>query len=193
MKAGNGMKRSMIGHLARDKRKWLAGYALLALLGLLAVRLAAGSQPVRASTSEDVPSMAVPPTAPEIFASPVHAGCYLTKADRCKIHVEPFTINIASGQKLALFRLVAIRSSTGAQTTIYDWRPDLSNPVPTIGTTYTPSQVAKDFAATCGESYKINLQGKDTGDANVFSLGLTDQFTCPTGTYRILLPLLRKN
>src|SRR5512140_538822 len=123
--------------------------------------------------------MALPPTAPEIFASPVHAGCYLARADRCKIHVEPFTINLASGQKLALFRLIAIRGSTGAQTTIYDFRPDQSNPVPTIGTTYTPSLVAKDFAATCGESYEINLQGKDTGDAGVLSLGLTDQFTCP--------------
>jgi|WetSurMetagenome_2_1015567.scaffolds.fasta_scaffold64797_3 hypothetical protein len=188
MKAGDDMKRSMIGHLARYKRKWLAGCALLALLGLLALRLAAGSQPVMASAAVDVP-----PTAPEIFASPVHAGCYLAKADRCKIHVEPFTINIASGKKLALFRLVAIRSSTGAQTIIYDWRPDQSNPAPPSGTTYTPSLVKKDFAATCGESYEISLQGRDTGDANLFNLGLTDQFTCPTGTYRTLLPLLRKN
>ena len=37
---------------------------------------------------------------PEIFASPIHAGCYQVRYDRCKIHVEPFTINIASGKKL---------------------------------------------------------------------------------------------
>ncbi len=181
------MKRATLARLMRFKGIWLAGCGLL-LLGLLALRFAAGSPPVLAAGI-----VAAPPAAPEIFASPVHAGCYLAKADRCKIHVEPFTINIASGQKLALFRLVAIRSSTGAQTTIYDWRPDLSNPVPVGGTTYTPSRVAKDFAATCGESYKISLQGKDTGDTNLFNLGLTDQFTCPTGTYRIQLPLIRKS
>ena len=181
------MKRSMIGHLTRCKRKWLAGCALLALLGLLALRFAVGSPPALAAVA-----VAVPPAAPEIFASPVHAGCYLAKADRCKIHVEPFAINIASGKKLALFRLVAIRG-TGPQTIIYDWRPDQSNPAPASGTTYTPTLVAKDFAATCGEAYEISLQGKDTGDTNVFNLGLTDQFTCPTGTYRTLLPLLWKN
>jgi hypothetical protein len=174
------VKHATLDRLMRLKGKWLAGGALLILLGLLAVRLAVGSQPAMAA-------------APEIFASPVHAGCYLAKADRCKIHVEPFTINIASGRKLALFRLIAIRSRTGVQTTIYDWRPDQSNPVPALGTTYSPSLVAKDFAATCGESYEISLQGQDTGDTNVFNLGLTDQFTCPIGTFSTYLPVIRKN
>ena len=187
------MKRSAIDHLIRFKGKWLAGGALLVLLGLLAVRLAVGSQPAMAAAVVDVPSMAAPPTAPEIFASPVHAGCYLARADRCKIHVEPFTINITSGEKLALFRLVAIRGSTGLQTTIYDWRPDQSNPAPSTGTTYTPSLVARDFAATCGEAYEISLQGRDTGDTSVFNLGITDQFTCPKGTFRVYTPAIRKN
>jgi hypothetical protein len=181
------MKRSAVNRLIRFKRKWLTGCALLALLGLLVVRLAAGSQPASAA------SVNMPPAAPEIFASPVHAGCYLARADRCKIHVEPFTINITSGKKLALFRLVAIRGSTGLQTIIYDWRPDQSNPAPASGTTYTPSLVAKDFAATCGEAYEISLQGRDTGDTNVFNLGLTDQFTCPKGTFRVYTPAIRKN
>jgi hypothetical protein len=180
------MKRATLDRLIRSKGMWLAGCSLL-LLGLLALRFAAGSPPALAAVAA-----AVPPAAPEIFASPVQAGCYLAKADRCKIHVEPFAINIAAGKKLALFRLVAIRG-TGLQTTIYDWRPDQSNPAPASGTTYTPTLVAKDFAATCGEAYEISLQGKDTGDTNVFNLGLTDQFTCPTGTYRTLLPLIWKN
>src|SRR5512141_3021593 len=102
------MNRSVTDHLIRFKRKWWAGCALLVLLGLLTVRLAAGSQPVMAAAA-DVTSLVVPPTVPEISASPVHAGCYLARADRCKIHVEPFTINITSGKKLALFQLVAIR------------------------------------------------------------------------------------
>jgi hypothetical protein len=130
---------------------------------------------------------------PAIFASPVHAGCYRARNDRCKIHVEPFTINIASGRKLVRFQLVTTQARTGAQTVIYDFRPDQSNPVPPSGNTFTPSLVAKDFAATCGESYTLSLQGMDTGDASLFNLGVTSQFTCPTGDYRRYLPFVNKN
>jgi hypothetical protein len=174
------MKRWMVDHLIRSKRTWLAGGALLILLGLLAVRLAVESQPALAA-------------APEIFASPVHAGCYLAKADRCKIHVEPFTINLAVGKKLVLFRLLATRRQTGTQTTIYDFRPDQSNPVPDSGSTFTPSAVAKDFAARCGESYTISLQGQDSGDTSLLNLGVTNPFTCPTGTFNDYLPVIRRN
>jgi hypothetical protein len=80
---------------------------------------------------------------------------------------------------------------SGAQTVIYDWRPDQSNPAPALGDTFTPSLVARDFAATCSQTYEVSLQGRDTGDANLFNLGLTSQFTCPTGTYTVLLPLVR--
>jgi hypothetical protein len=93
--------------------------------------------------------------------------------------VEPFTITIASATKLAQFQLVAIQAGTGTQTRIYDFRPDQSNPVPASGTTYTPSLVAQDFAATCGRSYTISLQGRDTGDVGLFNLGITGQFSCP--------------
>jgi len=115
----------------------------------------------------------------DIFASPVHAGCYIAAVNDCRIHVEPFTINIAAASKLKNFSLVAIRFPGSAQTKIYDWRPDQSNPVPSLGTTYTPSLVAQDFAASCGQIYEISLQGQDTLDANTFNLGLTSQFTCP--------------
>jgi hypothetical protein len=118
--------------------------------------------------------------APDIFASPVHGGCYIAGPSDCRIHIEPFTINLAVGKKLTQFQLVAIQMGTGVQKVIYDFRPDQSNPAPPSGNTYTPSLVAQDFAATCGQSYEISLQGKDTGDAGVFNLGLTGQFTCPT-------------
>ena len=172
---------SRLDRLRRSRGKWLLVLGGVLLLSGLAARLTTS---VYAAT---------PPTVPEIFASPVHAGCYLAKADRCKIHVEPFTINIAMGTRLAQFQLVAIRMGTGTQTVIYDWRPDQSNPVPVFGDTYTPSLVAKDFAARCGETYEISLQGKDTGDTNVFNLGLTDQFTCPIGHYTDYLPAIRRN
>jgi hypothetical protein len=132
---------------------------------------AAAAAPV--STSADST-----PTAPEIFASPVHGGCYIAGPSECRLHVEPFTINIASGTKLAKFQLVAIQMGSGAQTVIYDWRPDQSNPAPPSGTTYTPSLVAQDFAATCGKSYEISLQGGDTLTTTTYNLGLTGRFTC---------------
>lgn len=116
-----------------------------------------------------------------IFASPVQAGCYIAGPNDCRIHVEPFTINIASGKRMVSFSLVTVQSGTGTQTKIYDWRPDLSNPVPFSGTTFTPSLVAQDYGASCGKSYQLSLQGQDTGDANVFNLGLTGVFTCPAG------------
>lgn len=159
---------------------------LLASLGLsvlLAVVVWLGGSPFTAApaASAPLPAQISTPAAPEIFASPIHGGCYIAGPSDCRIHVEPFTINIASGTKLAQFKLVAIQMGTGVQTVIYDWRPDLSNPAPPFGTTYTPSLVAQDFAATCGKSYEISLQGKDTGDANTFNLGLTGQFTCTLG------------
>ena len=117
--------------------------------------------------------------APDIFASPVQAGCYIAGPNDCRIHVEPFTINLAPASKLVNFQLVTIQIGTGVQRVIYDFRPDLSNPVPFIGTTFTPSLVAQDFAATCGKTYQLSLQGRDTLDSNNFNLGLTNSFTCP--------------
>ena len=116
----------------------------------------------------------------DIYASPVHAGCYIAASNDCRMHVEPFTINLTSGKKMVLFRLVSIEFPGGSQTVIYDWRPDQSNPAPPVGDTYTPSLVTQDFAATCGHIYEISLQGQDTGDSGIFNLGLTSQFTCPS-------------
>jgi hypothetical protein len=117
--------------------------------------------------------------APDVYASPVHGGCYIAGPSDCRLHVEPFTINLATGKKLVYFQLLAIRVGSGSPQVIYDFRPDLSNPLPFSGTSVTPSLVAQDFAATCGATYSISLQGQDTGDANPYNLGLTGQFTCP--------------
>ena len=127
-----------------------------------------------------------------IYASPVQAGCYLTRHDLCKIHVDPYTLNFALGEKLVSFQLITTRISTGEQQVIYDFRPDQSNPVPFTGNTYTPSPVAKDFAASCGQTYTLSLQGQDTGDPYSYNLGVTGQFTCPKGTFYVNLPLIRR-
>ena len=118
--------------------------------------------------------------APNVFASPIQAGCYIAAPNDCRIHVEPFSIDIASGQKLVFFQLVAIQQGTGVQTMIYDFRPDVSNPVPFSGSLVTPSLVAQDFAASCGKIYSIDLQGQDTGDSSPFNLGQTHPITCPS-------------
>jgi hypothetical protein len=123
------------------------------------------------------PSQSQVIAAPQIYASPIHGGCYIAAPSDCRIHIEPITINIASTKKLVQFRLVAMQGGTG--TVIYDFRPDQSNPVPYSGTTFSPSSVTQDFAASCGKSYTVNLQGQDTGDATLYSLGTTGQFTCP--------------
>ncbi len=140
-----------------------------------------------------VGQQAAPPAqaAPEILASPVQASCYQPRPDRCKIHIEPFTITVTSGQKLVFFSLVTTNQRNRAQRVIYNFKPDLSNPVPRVGDTFTPSRVAKDFAATCGEVYSVSLQGQDTGDANAHNLGTTEWITCPTGQYSVMMPVVR--
>ena len=116
--------------------------------------------------------------APDIYASPIHGGCYIAGPSDCRLHVEPFTINLTAATKLVRFQLVTIQAGTGTQTVIYDFRPDQSNPAPPSGNTFTPSLVTQDFAATCGKSYMISLQGQDTGDPGPYNLGLTGRFTC---------------
>ena len=116
---------------------------------------------------------------PDIYASPVHAGCYIAAPSDCRIHVEPFTIQIQTDSKLDYFQLWASRIGSGAGM-IYDFRPDVSNPLPLSGSVVTPSLVAQDYAAQCGATYYIYLIGKDTLDPTQYILGSTAQFTCPT-------------
>jgi len=116
---------------------------------------------------------------PDIFASPINAGCYIAGPNDCRFHVEPFTINLATSSKIVQFRIVAFPTS-GSSQIIYDFRPDSSNPPPPSGSTYTPSLVAQDFAATCGKSYTLSLQGIDSSNPTLFNLGTTAQFTCPS-------------
>jgi len=151
----------------RNRALLVCGFILLILLALAVMPGINRNSQVSASV--------------DIFASPVQAGCYIAAVNDCRIHVEPFTINLNTSSKLVKFLLVAVRLPGGVQTTIYDWRPDQSNPAPALGATYSPSLVAQDFAAACGKSYEISLQGQDTLDGgSTFSLGLTNQFTCPS-------------
>jgi hypothetical protein len=120
-----------------------------------------------------------PRPSPNVYASPVNAGCYIAAPGQCRIHVDPFTINLASGRKLVYFSLLALRTA-GTPSLIYNFKPDTSNPVPYTGDLFTPSLVGLDFAATCGIAYTVILEGQDTGDPNPLSLGSTGEFTCPS-------------
>lgn len=112
------------------------------------------------------------PESPAGFASPINGGCYIASNNNCRIHIDPFTINIndGAGARLEQFTLYANGKP------IYDFRTDVSNPP---GVDYSPSPVMLDFAARCGETYEVNMIAKDTTDANPLNYGQTAKFTCP--------------
>jgi hypothetical protein len=141
-----------------EKRSFLI-LAGLVLAGIVAVAVGLG---IRSSAS----------AAPEVYSSPINGGCYITGPGECKLHVDPFTINIndTPGTKLVEFQLFANGKP------IYHFRTDVSNPP---AADYTPSLVALDFAATCGETYYMNILGRDSLDANLLNMGQTAEFTCP--------------
>lgn len=107
------------------------------------------------------------------YASPINGGCYITAPSQCKIHIDPFTINLhgADGSWLVEFSLYANGNK------IYDFRTDVSNPP---SNDYSPSLVALDFAATCGQTYYVNLTARTNDYVNPLNAGQTTQFTCPT-------------
>lgn len=111
---------------------------------------------------------------PQGFASPINGGCYIAAPNVCKIHIDPFTINIndGAGARLVLFQLQA------NSIPIYDFRTDVANPP---GVDYSPSLVMQDFAAECGKSYVINMVAQDTTDSDPLNYGQTTEFTCPAG------------
>ncbi len=112
--------------------------------------------------------------AEDVFASPLNGGCYIAEASQCRIHIDPYTVNVGVGNRLQAVRLQA------NGTTVYDYKTDVSNPPPFSGATYTISNVALDFAATCGTTYVINMLGKANNDANFLNMGQTASFTCPS-------------
>lgn len=139
------------------KKKWALFMTSLILLGVV-ILLA-----VRANQTKAANLLT-------IYASPINAGCYITAPNQCKIHVDPFVIN--KDTALAEYRI-----TVGAQS-VYNFSTDLSNPP--VGSTYAPSLVALDFAATCGSSYTISLQGRVIDNVNFYNLGSTRTVTCPS-------------
>jgi hypothetical protein len=107
------------------------------------------------------------------FASPINGGCYIAGPNDCRIHLDPYVINIndGGGAKLMFFELYADGKL------IYSFRTDVSNPP---GYDYYATMPAQDFAARCGETYYVNMIARDTTDANPLNYGQTQEFTCPS-------------
>lgn len=141
----------------------------LVVLGMMAGAVTRFAMQREASAAQEAPAV---PQAPAGFVSPINGGCYIANDNNCKIHIDPFVINIndGGGAKLQQFTLYANGKP------IYDWRPDVSNPP---GADYSPSPVMLDFAAECGVTYYLNMIAKDTTDQNPLNYGQTGKFTCP--------------
>jgi hypothetical protein len=129
------------------------------------------------------PANAGLPAMPDVFASPINAGCVQVAPSACKLHVDPFTIQVSSGQRLAAFQLQANGQL------LYDYRTDVSNPP--LGN-FTPSPVRLDFAATCGHTYTVNLLARDTGDSSFLNAGQAEDIACPVGTFTHYLPVIKR-
>jgi hypothetical protein len=157
-------------------RTWLL--LLIFLLVLLGLN---ETSPVQAS-------LAIVPAVPQVFASPINAACVLVTPNLCRLHVDPFTIQVATGQHLVAFQLQANNHL------LYDFRTDVSNPPGT----YSPSGVKLDFAASCGQTYTVNLLARDSGDTSFLNAGLAQGIACPqtlqgsSGSNPIYLPIIRR-
>jgi len=101
----------------------------------------------------------------------LQAGCYVTAAGACRLDVAPFTIPVAPGAALVAFELRA----NGAL--LYDFRTDGAR---APAGDYRPSRAARDFAATCGRTYTVELVARDTSDAAPRDAGRATGITCPT-------------
>lgn len=133
-----------------------AGVLLLLLTGVFAVK-------PRETTAQSI-NIA--------FSSPINGGCYIAAPNQCKIHLDPFIINMENAYGKALERFVLYANGIP----IYDFRTDVSNPP----YSFSPSPVALDFAATCGETYTINMEVKTQDYPNFLNAGLIENVTCPS-------------
>lgn len=118
---------------------------------------------------------------PDVNPHPVQAGCYLATPSICRLHVEPFTIDVDTGERLVAFQIQANGS------VLYDHRTDMFNPP--LGD-YVPSLVKKDFAARCSQTYTVSVLAQDTGDQALQTIGTPDAVTCPVGTFTLFLPVI---
>lgn len=120
------------------------------------------------------PRVTTAQTLDSVYASPINGGCYIAGPNQCKIHIDPFTINMDNTPGSALKQFTI--SANGVL--VYDFRTDVSNPPYIVD--YAPSQVALDFAATCGVTYTINLAARAADNPNLLNAGVIQNVICPS-------------
>ena len=99
------------------------------------------------------------PNAPQTFAQPLYAGCYLAAENVCRIHVEPFEVQVneSAGERAAEFRLFANNvNDSAASFELYNFHTSSSYSFKPQND-YSPTLVTQDFYAQCGETYTINV------------------------------------
>lgn len=127
-----------------------------------------------------------PPTvsaATTTLTGSLQAACYLDTRTTCKISVAPYSITIAPGEHLLAFNLKA------NDNLLYDFGASTARPV--IGT-YTPTTVALDYAAQCGQTYTLKLHAIDSGDLDFVTIGETQPITCPNATFLNYVPFVER-
>ncbi len=121
---------------------------------------------------------------PDTFAQSLSAGCYITAANQCRIHVEPFTIpvNQSTGERVAEFIISANNVSGGSSYTLYHHHTAGSYSYKPVGS-WSPTLVTEDFYGVCGQTYYLNIltRGDTSTTTGTFgNAGATGNFTCPT-------------
>lgn len=120
---------------------------------------------------------------PDTYAQSLHGGCYITAANQCRIHVEPFTIPVDTqgGERTAEFKINANNVSGGSSFTLYHHHTSSSWYYKPVGY-YSPSLPTEDFYGVCGQTYYLNIitRGDTLSTPGSFgNAGITGQFTCP--------------
>jgi hypothetical protein len=142
---------------------------LLALTGGLILKTQRDAPPARAATTA--------------LAGSLQAGCYLITPTACRLSVEPFSIHIAEAERLLAFKLTANGEL------LYDFGASASDSITGV---YTPAPPALDFAIRCGQTYEVELHALDSGDLNFVTVGQTQPLLCPSATFHLYLPAIKR-
>lgn len=140
-------------------------YAVLAVCLLILLLAGVLASEPRVTTAQTLDS---------VYASPINGGCYIAGPNQCKIHLDPFTINMDNISSAPLKQFAIYANGV----LIYDFRTDVSNPPYSVD--YVPSQVALDFAATCGVTYTINMAARAADNTGLLNAGVIQNVVCPS-------------
>ena len=104
-----------------------------------------------------------------VTTSPFAAACFAARRG-CRVTVDPFTLQVSIGQRLASFQ-IGLGTST-----VYDFHTDQSNPP---SGSYTPTIPRLGFAARCNTSFAARLSAQGSGDVAPVILAETTPIVCP--------------